>query len=138
MLVLAHRAELLHQARDKQFAANPALKVEIEQAGQNASCSQDLFSHLKSRVRSGLTPFARAFPEISLPKTSLQAFPPTLTSRTQIELPIMDVYLSPGVQRALRLSAHVAMVWATWSSSPEYIWSAFLIMTVFTRLGPFD
>jgi len=37
MLVLAHRAELLHQARDKLLAANPALKVEIEQAGENAS-----------------------------------------------------------------------------------------------------
>jgi len=29
MLVLAHRAELLNQARDKLLAANPALKVEI-------------------------------------------------------------------------------------------------------------
>ena len=37
MLVLAHRAELLNQARDKLLAANPALKVEIEQAGRSAS-----------------------------------------------------------------------------------------------------
>jgi ATP-dependent helicase IRC3 len=37
MLVLAHRAELLHQAQNKPLAANPALKVEIEQAGENAS-----------------------------------------------------------------------------------------------------
>jgi superfamily II DNA or RNA helicase len=37
MLVLAHRAELLHQARDRLLAANPALSVEIEQAGQTAS-----------------------------------------------------------------------------------------------------
>ena len=42
MLVLAHRAELLHQARDKLLAANPALKVEIEQAGQSASESSDV------------------------------------------------------------------------------------------------
>jgi superfamily II DNA or RNA helicase len=42
MLVLAHRAELLHQARDKLLAANPALKVEIEQAGENASEESDV------------------------------------------------------------------------------------------------
>jgi len=42
MLVLAHRAELLHQARDKLLSANPALKVEIEQAGQRASESSDV------------------------------------------------------------------------------------------------
>jgi ATP-dependent helicase IRC3 len=42
MLVLAHRAELLHQARDKLLAANPALKVEIEQAGRNASEGSDV------------------------------------------------------------------------------------------------
>jgi ATP-dependent helicase IRC3 len=42
MLVLAHRAELLQQARDKLLAANPALKVEIEQAGQSASESSDV------------------------------------------------------------------------------------------------
>ena len=37
MLVLAHRAELLNQARDKLLAANPDLKVEIEQAERSAS-----------------------------------------------------------------------------------------------------
>jgi ATP-dependent helicase IRC3 len=37
MLVLAHRAELLEQARDKIMRANPSLKVEIEQAGRSAS-----------------------------------------------------------------------------------------------------
>jgi superfamily II DNA or RNA helicase len=42
MLVLAHRAELLHQARDKLLAANPTLKVEIEQAGENASQDSDV------------------------------------------------------------------------------------------------
>jgi ATP-dependent helicase IRC3 len=42
MLVLAHRAELLHQARDKLLAANPSLKVEIEQAGRNASEDSDV------------------------------------------------------------------------------------------------
>ncbi|MBN1568828.1 MAG: DEAD/DEAH box helicase [Acidobacteria bacterium] len=42
MLVLAHRAELLHQAREKLLAANPALKVEIEQAGENASEDSDV------------------------------------------------------------------------------------------------
>ena len=42
MLVLAHRAELLNQARDKLLAANPALKVEIEQAGRSASEGSDV------------------------------------------------------------------------------------------------
>jgi ATP-dependent helicase IRC3 len=37
MLVLAHRAELLEQARDKILRANPSLRVEIEQAGRRAS-----------------------------------------------------------------------------------------------------
>jgi superfamily II DNA or RNA helicase len=42
MLILAHRAELLNQARDKLLAANPALKVEVEQAGQCASQDSDV------------------------------------------------------------------------------------------------
>jgi ATP-dependent helicase IRC3 len=42
MLVLAHRAELLQQARNKLLAANPAIKVEIEQAGENASEDSDV------------------------------------------------------------------------------------------------
>jgi ATP-dependent helicase IRC3 len=42
MLVLAHRAELLNQARDKLLAANPALKVEIEQAERSASEDSDV------------------------------------------------------------------------------------------------
>jgi ATP-dependent helicase IRC3 len=37
LLVLAHREELLLQARDKFRAVNPELKVEIEQAGTHAS-----------------------------------------------------------------------------------------------------
>jgi superfamily II DNA or RNA helicase len=37
LLVLAHREELLVQARDKFRAADPQLKVEIEQAGAHAS-----------------------------------------------------------------------------------------------------
>lgn len=36
MLVLAHRAELLDQARDKIQAANPDLRVEVEQANRTA------------------------------------------------------------------------------------------------------
>ena len=36
MLVLAHRAELLEQARDKILASNPHLTVEIEQADRKA------------------------------------------------------------------------------------------------------
>lgn len=35
-LILAHREELLNQARDKLLAANSALRVEIEQAGRSA------------------------------------------------------------------------------------------------------
>lgn len=42
MLILAHREELLNQARDKLLAANPALKVEIEQAGRSASQSSNV------------------------------------------------------------------------------------------------
>ena len=42
MLVLAHRAELLNQARDKLLAANPELNVEIEQAERSASDSCDV------------------------------------------------------------------------------------------------
>jgi superfamily II DNA or RNA helicase len=37
MLILAHRAELLTQARDKLLVADPSLQVGIEQAGQIAS-----------------------------------------------------------------------------------------------------
>ncbi|MCU0722839.1 MAG: DEAD/DEAH box helicase, partial [Planctomycetes bacterium] len=36
MLVLAHREELLEQAKDKILRANPGLKVDIEQAGRKA------------------------------------------------------------------------------------------------------
>ncbi len=36
MLVLAHRSELLDQARDKIRQANPDLRVEVEQAGRSA------------------------------------------------------------------------------------------------------
>ena len=36
MLVLAHRSELLDQARDKIQRVNPALRVEVEQAGRSA------------------------------------------------------------------------------------------------------
>ena len=43
-----------------------------------------------------------------------------------------------AAQRTLRLSAHLAIVWATCASSPVYMWSACSIMTVSTRLGPLD
>ncbi|MBN2533334.1 MAG: DEAD/DEAH box helicase [Spirochaetales bacterium] len=42
MLVLAHREELLIQARDKIIKANPGLKVEIEQAGRRADPACDV------------------------------------------------------------------------------------------------
>lgn len=42
MLVLAHRAELLDQARDKICRANPDLKVEVEQAGRSADRESDV------------------------------------------------------------------------------------------------
>jgi ATP-dependent helicase IRC3 len=42
MLILAHREELLNQARDKLLAANPALIAEIEQAGRSASESSNV------------------------------------------------------------------------------------------------
>ena len=42
MLVLAHRAELLDQARDKISQANPALRVEVEQAGRIADPDCDV------------------------------------------------------------------------------------------------
>ena len=42
MLVLAHREELLDQAREKILSANPRLKVEVEQAGRKASPESDV------------------------------------------------------------------------------------------------
>ena len=42
MLVLAHRAELLDQARDKLHNANPGLRIEIEQAGRSADPECDV------------------------------------------------------------------------------------------------
>lgn len=42
MLVLAHRAELLDQARDKICKANPDLRVEIEQANRSADPESDV------------------------------------------------------------------------------------------------
>ncbi|MBN1831980.1 MAG: DEAD/DEAH box helicase [Deltaproteobacteria bacterium] len=42
MLVLAHRAELLDQARAKLHHANPDLRIEIEQAGRNADPDCDV------------------------------------------------------------------------------------------------
>lgn len=42
MLVLAHREELLEQARDKLKHANPGLQVEIEQAGRRADPASDV------------------------------------------------------------------------------------------------
>jgi len=42
MLVLAHRAELLDQARDKIIKSNPDLCVEIDQAGRNADPNCDV------------------------------------------------------------------------------------------------
>jgi len=42
MLVLAHRGELLDQAREKILMANPGLRVEIEQAARSAAPSSDI------------------------------------------------------------------------------------------------
>jgi superfamily II DNA or RNA helicase len=42
MIVLAHRAELLDQAKEKITRANPDLRVEIEQAGRTASPESDV------------------------------------------------------------------------------------------------
>ena len=42
MLVVAHREELLDQAREKIVRANPELTVEIEQAGRRASSTSDV------------------------------------------------------------------------------------------------
>ena len=42
MIVLAHRAELLDQARDKICRINPGLKVEVEQAGRSADPESDV------------------------------------------------------------------------------------------------
>ena len=42
MLVLAHRAELLNQARDKIRQANPDLRVAVEQAGRRADPDSDV------------------------------------------------------------------------------------------------
>ena len=42
MIVLAHRAELLDQARDKICRANPGLRVEVEQAGRSADPGSDV------------------------------------------------------------------------------------------------
>ena len=42
MLVLAHRGELLDQARDKIRAANPDLRVEVDQADRTADPDCDV------------------------------------------------------------------------------------------------
>ncbi|MGD9160689.1 MAG: DEAD/DEAH box helicase [Desulfobacteraceae bacterium] len=42
MIVLAHRAELLDQAKDKICRANPGLRVEVEQAGRSADPESDV------------------------------------------------------------------------------------------------
>ncbi|MBI5014564.1 MAG: DEAD/DEAH box helicase [Deltaproteobacteria bacterium] len=42
MLVLAHREELLDQARDKILRANPELSVDVEQAGRHAGPESDV------------------------------------------------------------------------------------------------
>ncbi|MBN1907430.1 MAG: DEAD/DEAH box helicase [Deltaproteobacteria bacterium] len=42
MIVLAHRAELLDQAKDKIIRSNPGLKVEVEQADRIASPESDV------------------------------------------------------------------------------------------------
>jgi len=42
MLILAHREELLLQARDKLLRANPGLRVDIEQAGRQADSDTDV------------------------------------------------------------------------------------------------
>ena len=64
MLVLAHRAELLDQARDKIRKVNPNLCVEIEQAGRTADPdSQVVIASVPTLGRKGSERLGRLDPE---------------------------------------------------------------------------
>jgi len=64
MLVLAHREELLDQAKDKITRANPDLTVEIEQAGRRASEGCDVvIASVPTLGRKGSKRLARLDPE---------------------------------------------------------------------------
>jgi ATP-dependent helicase IRC3 len=61
MLVLAHRAELLEQARNKIMASNPTLTVEIEQADRKAGHVDVVVASVATLGRSG-TPRIEGYP----------------------------------------------------------------------------
>jgi superfamily II DNA or RNA helicase len=64
MLVLAHREELLDQARDKIARSNPELSVEVEQAGRRAGTeSQVVVASIATLGRKGSARLARLDPE---------------------------------------------------------------------------
>ena len=62
MLVLAHRAELLDQARDKILASNPQLSVEIEQAERKAGHVDVVVASVATLGRNN-TPRIMAYPQ---------------------------------------------------------------------------
>src|SRR5215472_15780014 len=63
LLVLAHREELLLQARDKFRSIDPELKVQIEQAGTHASAdAKVVIASVQTLARSG-TRLSRCRPE---------------------------------------------------------------------------
>lgn len=61
MLVLAHRAELLEQARNKIMASNPTLTVEIEQADRKAGHVDVVVASVATLGRNG-TPRIEGYP----------------------------------------------------------------------------
>ena len=64
MLVLAHRGELLEQARDKLLRADPRLRVGIEQAGRSASPGDNVVvASVPTLGRKGSKRLARLDPE---------------------------------------------------------------------------
>jgi ATP-dependent helicase IRC3 len=62
MLVLAHRSELLEQARDKILASNPELSVEIEQAERKAGHVDVVVASVATLGRNN-TPRIMAYPQ---------------------------------------------------------------------------
>jgi superfamily II DNA or RNA helicase len=64
MLVIAHREELLEQAREKIAAANPELNVAVEQAGRKAGPDSDVVvASVATLGRKGSARLARLEPE---------------------------------------------------------------------------
>ena len=64
LLVLAHREELLEQARQKFHAADPSLRVEIEQAGKRASAEcKVVIASVPTIGRAGSTRLAALDPQ---------------------------------------------------------------------------